>query len=127
MTKATSVSRSSRVAGSTRASSLIAISSFSINVILYHREEAGESRGFASIATACVMNGFIGRAWLALFKIGCSLPFLQADVAELVDATDSKSVFFGSVGSSPTVGIFSLSVFPEDKAEKCDVAVDVVD
>ncbi len=27
-----------------------------------------------------------------------------ADVAELVDALDSKSSFFGSVGSIPTVG-----------------------
>ncbi len=28
----------------------------------------------------------------------------NADVAELVDALDSKSSFFGSVGSIPTIG-----------------------
>lgn len=32
----------------------------------------------------------------------------RAGVAELVDARDSKSRFFGSVGSSPTTGTISL-------------------
>ncbi len=47
---------------------------------------------------------------VALFEIGSSLHLLLADVAELVDATDSKSVFLGSVGSSPTVGRFHFLV-----------------
>ena len=35
----------------------------------------------------------------------------QADVAELVDATDSKSVFFGSAGSSPVIGTIKAYLF----------------